>query len=246
MWNNIMSAAAAEYAYNDLGWRTAYVVADTSIDYSLSLGDYFTEHFQTLGGEIVGEDTYLQGDADFSAQIQRIQGLEAEPDGLYIASYSPDLGTIIRQTRAAGIETPIMGGDTYDDSEFWAVVGEELGNNIYYVTHGWVGPDADEATQAFIDRYQAEYNQPPSTAFILTGWDSVHVLAEAIEQAGSTDGAAVAAAMEEMEFDLLSGDLDWLPAAEGHQPVKTAAVAVLQGGQPSFLKWVLPESYPEP
>jgi branched-chain amino acid transport system substrate-binding protein len=139
-----------------------------------------------------------------------------------------------------------MGGDTYDDSEFWAVVGDDLANDIYYVTHGWVGQGADETTQNFIDRYQAKYNQPPGTAFILTGWDAVNVFAQAIEKAGSTDGAAVAAAMEEMEFDLLSGQLDWLPAAEGHQPVKAAAVAVLQGGQPSFLTWILPESYPEP
>ena len=64
----------------ELGWRNAYVVTDTSIDYSLSLGDYFTEHFKVLGGEIVGEDTYLQGDADFSAQIQRIQGLSETVD----------------------------------------------------------------------------------------------------------------------------------------------------------------------
>jgi branched-chain amino acid transport system substrate-binding protein len=31
MWNNIMSAGAAEYAYKELGWRTAYAVTDTTI-----------------------------------------------------------------------------------------------------------------------------------------------------------------------------------------------------------------------
>ncbi len=246
MWNNIMSAAAAEYAYNELGWRTAYVVADTSIDYSLSLGDYFTEHFTTLGGEIVGEDTYLQGDADFSAQIQRIQGLSAEPDGLFISSYAPDLGTIVRQTRAAGIETPIMGGDTYDDAQFWEVVGSDLANNIYFATHGWLGPEAGERLPDFIDRYKAKYNADPGTAFILTGWDAVHVMAEAIEKAGSTDGTAVAKVMEENSFDLLSGRLDWAPAAEGHQPNKEVAIVELQGGQPSFKMWILPEAPPEP
>ncbi len=246
MWNNIMSAAAAEYAYTDLGWRTAYVVADTSIDYSLSLGDYFTEHFATLGGEIVGSDTYLQGDADFSAQIQRIQALESEPDGLFIASYAPDLGTIIRQTRSAGITTPIFGGDTYDDSEFWAVVGPDLGNDIYFATHGWLGPEAGDRLPDFIERYKAKFGKEPATAFTLTGWDSIQIFAQAIEAAGSTDGAAVAKAMEEMTFDLLSGHLDWTTAAEGHQPLKEVAIVQLQGGQASFLGWISPENPPAP
>jgi branched-chain amino acid transport system substrate-binding protein len=246
MWNNIMSAAAADFAYNDLGWRTAYVVADTSIDYSLSLGDYFTQHFTTLGGEILGEDTYLQGDADFSAQIQRIQGLETAPDGLFISSYSPDLGTIIRQTRAAGIETPIMGGDTYDDSQFWAVVGPDLANDIYFATHGWFGTEAGDDMAPFIERYTAAYGDRPATAFTLTGWDSVYILAQAIEAAGTTEGAAVAKAMEDMTFDLLSGNLDWSDAASGHQPNKEVAIVSLQGGEPSFEKWVMPENPPAP
>ena len=246
MWNNVMSAAAADYAYNDLGWRTAYVVADTSIDYSLSLGDYFKEHFTTLGGEIVGEDTYLQGDADFSAQIQRIQGLDTPPDGLFISSYSPDLGTIVRQTRAAGIETPIMGGDTYDDSQFWAVVGPDLANDIYFATHGWFGAEAGDDMAPFIERYTAAYGDRPATAFTLTGWDAVYILAEAIEAAGATDGAAVAQAMEGMTFDLLSGNLSWSDAASGHEPTKEVAIVSLQGGEPSFEKWVLPENPPAP
>ncbi len=246
MWNNIMSAGAAEYAYKELGWRTAYVVADTSIDYSLSLGEYFTEHFTALGGEVVGEDTYLQGDADFSAQIQRIKALSEEPDGLFISSYAPDLGTIVRQTRAAGITTPIMGGDTYDDTEFWAVVGPELGNDIYFATHGWLGPEAGNDVPHFIELYEAEYGHKPGTAFILTGWDAVYVLAQAIEKAGTTDGAAVAQVMEELKFDLLSGQLDWNTAAEGHQPQKEVAIVELQGGKASFLGWIFPESPPEP
>lgn len=246
MWNNVMSAAIAEHAYNNLGWRTAYVVSDTSIDYSLSLGEYFAEHFAAIGGEVVGTDTYLQGDADFSAQIQRIQDLEAEPDGLVLSSYSPDLGTIVRQTRAAGITTPILGGDAYDDSEFWAVVGPDLANDIYFGTHGWLGPESNDAMPDFVERYEAKFGAAPSTAFILTGWDAVHVFAQAMEAAGTTDGAAVADAMAEMTFDLLSGQLSWSSAEEGHEPTKQVAIIELQGGEASFAGWMSPENPPAP
>ena len=235
MWNNIMGAAMAEYGYKELGWQTAYVVSDTSIDYSVSLGDYFAEHFAALGGEVLGRDTFTAGDEDFSAQIQRINSLETEPDVLYITGVMPDLGTILRQIRAAGIETPMAGGDTYDNSELFALLGPEQGNNIYMATHSWLGPEVGDEMTRFIDLYKAEYGEPPSSAFIVMGWDTVKLLAEAVESAGTTEGAALADTMEQNEFDLLSGQLNWTSAEEGHQPLKAAAIVKLDNGEPSFL-----------
>jgi branched-chain amino acid transport system substrate-binding protein len=246
VWNNIMAAAMAEYGYEELGWKTAYIVVDTSIDYTLSLGDYFEEHFTALGGEVVGRDTYTAGDEDFSAQIQRIQALPEEPDVLYITGIMPDLGTILRQVRAAGIETPMAGGDTYDDTELFALLGPELGNNLYMATHSWLGPEAGGEMPRFVELYEAAYGEPPVSSFIVMGWDTVKILAEAIEAAGTTDGAAVAKAMEELEFDLLSGKLKWTSAEDGHETLKAAAIVELQGGKPSFLGWSRPESPPEP
>jgi branched-chain amino acid transport system substrate-binding protein len=246
VWNNIMAAAMAEYGYKELGWKTAYIVVDTSIDYTLSLGDYFEQHFTSLGGEVVGRDTYTAGDEDFSAQIQRIQALPEEPDVLYITGIAPDLGTILRQVRAAGIETPMAGGDTYDDTELFALLGPELGNNLYMATHSWLGPEAGGEMPRFVDLYEAAYGEPPVSSFIVMGWDTVKILAQAIESAGTTDGAAVAQAMEDMEFDLLSGKLKWTSAEDGHETLKAAAIVELQGGEPSFLGWSRPESPPEP
>jgi branched-chain amino acid transport system substrate-binding protein len=246
MWNNIMSAGAAEYAYKELGWRTAYAVTDTTIDYSLSLSRYFIEHFEALGGKVFGEDTFLNEDQDFSAQIQRFQALSEAPDGLFISSYMPGVGTIVRQVRAAGIETPIMGGDAYDTTEFFELLGPDLGNNIYFATHGFLGPEAGEGMASFIKAYEEEYGEPPETSFILPGWDTVKVLVEAIAEAGTTDGAALAKAMEEMEFDLLTGKLDWTSAEEGHQPLKEVAIVEVQGAKPSFAGWIAPESPPAP
>jgi branched-chain amino acid transport system substrate-binding protein len=245
-WNNILAAAMAEYGYEELEWRTAYVVVDTSIDYTLSLGDYFGEHFTALGGEIVGEDTYVAGDEDFSAQIEAIQALEEEPDVLYVTGYSPYLGDILLAMREAGIETPLAGGDTYDDVNLFALLGPEYGSEIYMATHSWLRPEAGAEMARFIEMYEAEYGVLPLSSFIVVGWDTVKILAQAMEAAGTTDGAAVAAAMEEMEFDLLSGELSWSSAAEGHATQKSTAIVQLQEGRPSFLGWAKPENPPEP
>lgn len=246
MWNTTMGAAAAEYAYNEKGWKSVYVVTDTFIDYTTSLSEFFIASFQTLGGDVVFEDTYTQGDQDFSAQLARIQALPQLPDFIYISSYMPDLGTIIRAIRESGINTPIMGGDSYDDPGLFVAIGTQYGNEVYFITHSWMGPEGGQKVEDFLRIYQAEYNEAPDTSFVATGWDTVIVLAQAMEAAGTTDGAAVAKAMEGREFDLLTGKLKWSSAADGHEPDIEAAIVGVKDGKPYFIKWLLPENVPAP
>ena len=142
MWNTTMGATAAEYAFNERGWKTAYVVTDQFIAYTKSLSKYFIEHFEALGGEVLLEDTYTNGDNDFSAQLARLQGLGEKPDVIFISSYGTDIATIIRSIREVGIDSPVMGGDSYDDAAIFEALGERFGSDIYFVTHSWMGPEA--------------------------------------------------------------------------------------------------------
>ncbi len=245
MWNTTMGSAAAEYAFKEKGWETAYVVTDTFIDYTKSLSRYFIDSFEQSGGEVFGEDTYTQGAQDFSAQLQRIQALPAQPDVYFVSSYQPDLGTIIRAMRGAGITAPIFGGDSYDDPQLVETLGDQ-GKDVFFITHSYATPDAGPNMKAFLDLWQAEHGEAPDTAFVVTGWDTINVLAQSMESAGSTDGAAVAKAMEDLEFDLLTGKLDWSAAADGHEPNKETVVVEITQGSTKFLGWYLPAYLPEP
>jgi branched-chain amino acid transport system substrate-binding protein len=82
--------------------------------------------------------------------------------------------------------------------------------------------------------------------WVATGWDVVHLLVKAMELSGSTDGAAMAKAMEDNTFDLLTGKLDYEPAAAGHETHKEVAMVELTGGKPSFIGWLLPAKQPPP
>jgi branched-chain amino acid transport system substrate-binding protein len=245
MWNTTMGAAAAQYA-REQGWDTVYVVTDDFIQYTKDLGLYFVEHFKTLGGTVLFEEKYTQGAADFSAQLARIKALPEMPDFFYISSYMPDLGLIIRTMREAGITQPIVGGDSYDDPGLFQALGPEYGNDIVFVTHTWVSPDTSPQMAEFLKAYEAKYGGPPEAMWAATGWDVVHILAGAMEKAGSTDGAAMAKAMEDNTWDLLTGQLDWEPADKGHETHKQAAMVRLNAGVPEFLGWLMPESQPAP
>jgi len=245
MWNTTMGAAAAQYA-REQGWNTAYVVTDDFIQYTKDLGLYFVEHFKTLGGTVLFEESYTQGAGDFSAQLARIKALPEQPDFFYISSYMPDLGLIIRTMREAGITQPILGGDSYDDPGLFQALGPEYGSDIVFATHTWVSPDTSPQMAEFLKAYEAKFGGPPEAMWAAPGWDVVHILAGAMEKAGSTDGAAMAKVMEDNTWDLLTGQLDWEPADKGHETHKQAAMVKLTGGKPEFLGWLMPESQPAP
>lgn len=246
MWNTTMGAVAAEYAFKERGWKTAYVVTDQFIAYTKSLSKYFIAHFKALGGKILLEDTYTNGDNDFSAQLSRLQALKEKPDVIFISSYGSDIGVIVRTLREVGYNAPVMGGDSYDDPALHETLGKKLGNDVYFVTHTWMGKEAHPDMPKFIDAYKKKFGKDPDTSFVATGWDTIMLMAEAVKIAGTTDGAAVAKVLETNQFKLLTGDLAYKNAAEGHAPDKAAVLVSLTGGKPEFLGWRRPENPPAP
>ncbi len=245
MWNQTMSAAAAQFGIQEKGWTTAATIIDQGTEYTQSLGDYFVETWSHLGGEVVSEDTYQIGDMTASAQAQRILDLDEAPDVIFISANMPDYAAIIADVRSAGIESAIMGGDAMDTAEFYEAMGTELGNNIFISTHSFIGAEAGPEMEQFIADFEAEYGRAPAVSFAAMGWDVIQVLAQAIEAAGTTEGAALAEAMVGVEYQLLSGNLVWSDAASGHIPNKEAFILEVVDGVPTFVMRIKPEWQPE-
>jgi branched-chain amino acid transport system substrate-binding protein len=57
---------------------------------------------------------------------------------------------MIRALREVGYDAPVLGGDSYDDPAIHEALGEKLGNEIYFVTHTWMGPEAHPDMPKFI------------------------------------------------------------------------------------------------
>lgn len=245
MWNTTMGAVMAEKAYTTDGLRTAYVVTDDFIDYTKSLSLYFVQCFERLGGKVLREDIFSQGKVDTAALIAQYKALPEKPDFIYISSYMPDLGTIIKEFRTAGIDSPIYGGDAYDDPALFEVIGPDYGNDIFWDSHSFASEEAVPRFAEYNEAYKAIYGKDVDAPWSMAGYDVVTVLAEAMTEVG-TDGAAMAKYMEDNTFNLLTGELDWSDAATGHEPDKSAAVMQLVNGKPVFIEWAKPEYLPEP
>src|SRR5262249_29588303 len=122
----------AKFATNTLKLKNVAILRDIKNDYSVGLAGVFTDNFTKMGGTIVADESYSEGDTDFSAQLTSIKA--KNPEGIYLPGYYTEVGLVARQARKLGLTVPIMGGDGWDSPRLWEIGGEAL-NGCYFSNH---------------------------------------------------------------------------------------------------------------
>ena len=242
--DNVQAAVGAEYSYKTFG-HNAYFLWDKGVEYTTLLGAYFKSRFTELGGKIALEDSYDDKATDFSAQITKIKALSPAPDFYYVAAMPYNIGPLVKQFRDAGITGPIVGGDGYDTPDLISVAGKAA-DNVYFTTHALMDATAGtDGIKKFIADYKTEYGHDPENAFAALGYDTLMLMADAIKRAGSTDSAAVKAAIEATSnFPGITGAITF--AAGSHVPQKGVTVIAVKGGKFTLGAEVVPEKVPAP
>jgi branched-chain amino acid transport system substrate-binding protein len=174
----------ASFAVNTLKAKKAAILTDFNSPYSKGLTDYFKLSFGRLGGTIVSEQTYTQGDADFKGQLSTIRS--AEPDVIYIPGYYGEVALIAKQARMVGLTQPLLGGDGWDAPELWQIGGDAL-NGAYISTHYSPDNPSPEIKQ-FVDSYKQRYGHSLPDAHAALAYDAARILFAAIARTGSADG----------------------------------------------------------
>lgn len=216
--------ASARFSFDELGARKAVVITDTSNDYSTGQAEPFKVEFERLGGEIVTEEFYQSGEQDFSAIVTGL--LAQDFDVIYMPAFYTEGGLFIKQARELGVTQPIFSGHGFATDTLVELAGSQNANDIYYTSQFYPGAE-DEASQNFVAAYEAEYNKTPDT-FAAFGYDSVFVLAEAIERAGSTDYQAVSEELANTKYEGLTGLIEF---DESHNPANNAPMRLMVGGE---------------
>lgn len=198
-------ALLAEWAYNTKGWRSGYVLLDNTISFTKSLCGSFSQRWRELAGEsgLAGDDTFLNNDPSIAAQTTRITGLAEKPDFIVLCSYAPGGPSAIRQLRAAGLDQPVLTGESMD-GDYWAGTVPNL-SNFYVASYGSVyGDDPDQTINDFFKRYEAEYGQRSDASYSLRGYSLIQAWAKAAEKAGSFDADKVSAVLDTFKDERLA------------------------------------------
>src|SRR5215208_2370577 len=84
----------AKFATNTLKLKNVAILRDVRNDYSVGLAGVFIDNFKKLGGTIVADESYSEGDTDFSAQLTSLRA--KKPEGIFIPGYYTEVGLIAR------------------------------------------------------------------------------------------------------------------------------------------------------
>jgi branched-chain amino acid transport system substrate-binding protein len=222
-------AAMAEYAI-DQGWTRAAIAKDNVIVYFQDVVDAFKARFEERGGEVVVEESWTNGDGT----IGNVAGslADANVDVIATSTAFDDLPALVDGVRSLGSDTPFICSWACDGT-YWNPQGL---SNFYLVTYASVA--GDDPNQDVKDLIQAmtDQDQAPGTGGFLAGAGTIDALAAAIEEAGGTDGEALAEVFEGFQDQpTISGEISYSPelhAVSGRE----YRVMQIQDGQLSFIE----------
>ncbi|MBQ9326160.1 MAG: ABC transporter substrate-binding protein [Clostridia bacterium] len=197
----------ANYAYKELGARTAYCLAELGNDYDVGLVTYFKRAFEELGG-MVYDETFPTGNSDFTSYLTNATMFGAD---VFFCPVSIAYSTqIVKQASSQNVTYPILGGDTLDSN----VVAEATkGTNVQLIidTFYQEGANAefDEGFKAWLNsNSEALTNNGGNdviSAVSVMGYDAYYTALEAMKAAGSIDSKAVMEALPSVTLTGVSG-----------------------------------------
>lgn len=205
--NSFQGGGIAKFGYENIGAEKMVVLYDNSSDYGTGLYENFVDGYE---GEIVHTETFTPDMNDFSAIVANIAAQDY--DAITILSFYQTAGPIIKQAREFGIDAPILGSNGFGNDIIYELASPENMNNIYYAS---LYPILDD--DEFVIKYREEFGSDPDM-FAALAYDTVYIVKQAIEIAGSDDPVAVNEALENLgSFSGITGDFIY---DENHNPTK--------------------------
>ena len=199
----------ANYAFKELGARTAYSLAELGNDYDQGLATYFKQAFEALGGTVIA-DSFPTGTSDFTSYLTNAQMYSAE---VFFCPVSIAYSTqIVQQASSQGVTFPILGGDTLDSNVVAnAAKGTDVNVTITTFYQEGANPEFDNGFKAWLNS-NSEYltnngGNDMIAAVSVMGYDTYYTALEALKAAGSADSAAVKAALPGVTLTGVSGSI---------------------------------------
>jgi branched-chain amino acid transport system substrate-binding protein len=201
-------AAAAEFGYKTKGWRTAVVVTDNLLRYFQDDCKAFTSRFTQLGGKIVAQESFTQGDKTINNVVSRVNNEKSDAI-MFCTSFGGDQPAFVSGLRSLHNNTPIINGWASDGNYWWPTNPQVT--NFFYLTYASVwGDDPSAKVRAFETQMKAA-GHPAQTGGFLGGAAAIDGIVAAIKGAGgSTNGAKLASVMVKFhKLPTLSGNVSF-------------------------------------
>lgn len=227
-------AVLAKFAHGSLKARRVALLTATNSPYSVGLSAVLRERFTALGGEIVAEQKYAEGDKDFRAQLTAVR--TAKPDVIAATGFYSEAALICIQARSLGLNIPIIGGDGWEAPQLTELGGKAV-EGTYYCTYFSADNHAPEV-RSFVQRYQKRWNNEKPEGVSALGYDAMYVIAAAMARAGTSDSPPFRDALAATrDFEGVTGKTT---IDEKRNSQKAAVMLAVRNGQSEFFESVVP------
>ena len=180
-----------------LGYERVVTMFDRIDVFSPSSDAVLKQAFSENGVEVLASETFETGDTDFSAQFSRLVALN--PDAIFVSALPAERVVALTEGQQYGIPIliPLL---TLSEVER---AGEAAEGAISFTS--WSSTADISDNRAFVENYRAKYGAEPSR-YAAMSYTTVHIFAEAIADAQSTDPRAIRDALAQIEnLDTISG-----------------------------------------
>jgi len=167
-------------------------------DYGRSHNEGISEELAKLGVKTVAKEYYERGTTDYYVLLSKI--MKANPDIVVFVGVTPEAGMALRQAREIGLVPRVRWLGSVESSE--EEILEKVGPEMVEGTYAWAV--WGEVPGQLVRRVKKKFNAPMHYG-IVYGYDSLQVIARAIELAQSVDPVKIRDAMEKLDFQGLSG-----------------------------------------
>lgn len=199
--DTLLATQAIEGAIKD--GHTKFAIVYQNDDYGAGILNVATALIEKNDLEVVCTESVLAGEqTDFSTSIQNI--IASDADAIMFALDYNEGGQFMKQMVDANLDIAKYGTDNLYTSAFIDLAGSAAEGTV--CLSPFDASDTSEVVQTFVKNYQ-EFTGTDGypSMFQAETYDAVHILAEAIENAG-TDRAAIQKYMSTMAYQGVIGD----------------------------------------
>ena len=187
---------------------------------------------EKMGLKILDTESFGSKDTDMSAQLTKIRSLK--PDAVGVSALVEPVSGVLLQAAQLGFAkgTVFIGGNGSNSPKLGQIAGAAADGLI--VGSPWfIGKD-DPANKEFVSAYRAKYSTDPDQ-FAAQAFDTMGIVAQAIDRAGAADPEKIRAALLQTDYDGVMGPFRFTAHRD---PAETRGVVVLQmrGGAFQVLK----------
>ena len=218
--DKLVGKTLAGYAVTTLKAKKIAVIDDRTA-FGQGLADEFNRSVRAgKAAKIVSRQFTNDKASDFSAILTQIRG--QDPDVIFYGGMDAVAGPLLKQMKALGLRAKLVSGDGICSEKLPHLAGDALGDDkVICVVAGGVSGAEEARYGAFEERYRQRYKMPLQT-YAPYAYDSVMVLATAMQQAKSSDPAKYLPFLAKVQYQGITGSIAFDPKGD----LKNAALTM--------------------